>query len=459
MEELNVLIITPGHPGSDNKSLPPSLTAPYLAALITNLVGKIQIVDLAVQTLNIDNVDAKIAMLTTTMGQSDQIFDIAQKLKSRGVTIILGGPHATLAYNFDHRIKEIADSVILGNGEISLPTAIRDFKSGKLQSFYNIPITSLDGIPFSRLDLLDHSKYYSSTVIIGTRNCPNKCKYCSIRHLYGENYLKRPVDEIIEEIKFQTSQPNLSWLDRKLITFWDDNPAGDLDWFCELLEKMIPLKKWWLSQMCLNIGAHKDVLKLMRASGCKGIFVGLESVSKESLESQNKASVNIVENYKLLSKNILQEKISIVAATMYGFDQDTKESLFSDTLRVLTDMGVTIMQAHIVTPYPHSEYFETLQKENRLITQEAKYFNGYTIVHKPSKISPYDLQKGFIEIRKKFYSLPCAIKRMFHHKPSAWIDFIILNMIYKQPNYQAIQNVNIDEWLNYLKQLDNDETQ
>lgn len=138
--------------------------------------------------------------------------------------------------------------------------------------------------------------------MIGTRNCPNKCKYCSIRHLYGDTYIKRPVDEIIEEIKYQTSRPNISWFSKKLITFWDDNPAGDLDWFCDLLEKMIPLKKWWVSQMCLNIGKHKDVLKLMRTSGCKGIFVGLESVSEDSLKAQNKATINTIEDYKTLAK-------------------------------------------------------------------------------------------------------------------------------------------------------------
>lgn len=205
--------------------------------------------------------------------------------------------------------------------------------------------------------------------------------------------------------------------------------------------------------MCLNIGKHKDVLKLMRLSGCKGIFVGLESVSHESLKSQNKENVNVIEDYKIMAKNILREKMTIVAATMYGFDQDTNESLFSETLRILTEMGVTALQAHI-TPYPNSEYSKTLLEENRLITQEAKYYNGYTIVHKPSRISPYELQKGFIEIRKKFYSLPCVIKRLFHHNPLAWWNFIFFNIIYHTPNYQAIPGVNINEWLKYLKSIE-----
>ena len=262
------------------------------------------------------------------------------------------------------------------------------------------------------------------------------------------------VHTIIEEIKFQTSQPNISWLDRKMITFWDDNPAGDLDWFHELMEKMIPLKKWWFSQMCLNIGNNKETLKLMKASGCKGIFVGLESVSEASLKSQNKNQVNKTNDYIRLAKNIIDQNILLCAATMYGFDEDTPKSLFEDTLKFVEKMGVSVLQAHIVTPYPHSDLFKTLKNESRLVTEEAKYYNGYTVVHKPAKMSAYELQKGFVEIRRKFYSFPSVIKRMFHHKPSMWLTFLIYNSIYRKPNYMAIPDVNINEWLGHLKSLD-----
>ncbi len=49
-------------------------------------------------------------------------------------------------------------------------------------------------------------------------------------------------------------------------------PHCDLDWFHDLLEKMIPLKKWWLSQVCLNVADNEETVKLMKASGCKGSF-------------------------------------------------------------------------------------------------------------------------------------------------------------------------------------------
>lgn len=450
---MNSIIVTLGQPGPNRKSVPPALTAPYLAALATPHVKNIKIYDLAVEPFDYQAPMPDIALITTTMAQSDHVFDIAKFLKGNGTKIIMGGPHVTLAYDLDPRIKEIADSVVLGEGEKALPQALEDYKNGKLQSTYYIPVDSLEGIPFSRLDLLDHTKYFTTTAIFGTRGCANKCKFCCVKDMYGRKYLKRPVDEVIEEIKFQTSQPNLTWLDRKLIEFWDDSPACDLDWFHELLEKMIPLKKWWLSQICFNVADNEETVKLMKASGCRGVLVGLESISKDVLKEQKKDIINLVDQYEQRSKILLKHGIFYLGALMFGFDQDTPESLFIDTLKVVEKMGMSCLQAFIVTPYPHSYHFKMLDEQDRLITKQEKYYNGYTVVHRPKNLHPADLQEGFIDFRKKFYSWHSVLKRMMKHKFWKYPEFLLWNAIFYQPNYQAIPYVDMKKWLKYLKTL------
>jgi radical SAM superfamily enzyme YgiQ (UPF0313 family) len=271
--------------------------------------------------------------------------------------------------------------------------------------------------------------------------------------MYGQKYLKRPVAEVVEEIKFQTSRPNLRWSDRKVVQFWDDNPACDLDWFHELLEKMIPLKKWWLSQMCLNVADHEETVKLMKKSGCKGIFVGIESISEETLRRQNKDTINRVGHYVQQSRTLLKNGINIVGAIMFGFDEDTKESLFIDTPRVLDEMGLTLLQPLMVTPYPHLDYFNILVKENRLITKEAKYYNGYTVVHKPKNIHPAELQEGFIRVRKQFYSWRSLLRRMGKQNFLKLPEFLAWNFLWGPSNYEIIPDVNVWQWLEHLRTL------
>jgi len=442
---VNIIFVTPGHPGPDRKSLPPALTAPYLAGLSSPYAEKIKIYDLAVEEFDYNVPLPDIALFTTTMAQSDQIFKLASVLKDKGVTIIMGGPHATLAYDFDPRIKRIADSVVLGEGENALPQALKDFAIGDLKPRYAMPVESLAGVPFSRLDLLDHSKYYTVTTLIGTRGCTNNCAYCSIKDIYGHKYLKRPVEEVIDEIKFQTSRIGIGWIDRKLVEFWDDNPACDLDWYHTLLEKMIPLKKWWLSQMCLNVADNEETVKLMKASGCKGIFVGIESVSEKSLQSQNKETINQVEQYLRQAHILLKHGINIIGAFMFGFDEDTEDSLANQTPEIAIQMGLTLMQAHLVTPYPHSEYFKRLDRENRLTTKEAKYYNGYTVVHKPKNLTPSQLQTCFIDARQQFYAWRSILTRMLKHKVRNYPEFLAWNMIFRRPNYEAIPGVNVKD--------------
>lgn len=449
---MKIAIITPGHPSYRKKSFPPAVTAPYLAAIATPFAETITIYDLAVRPFDFSTRLPDLALLTTTMPQSDHIFEIARHYKAKGVTTILGGPHATIAYDYDHRIKQIFDSVVIGAGEKALPLALKDFEPGHLKPLYQLPVDTLDGIPYSRLDLLDRKRYISSTAMIATRGCPHRCGYCAIRDIYGPKHLKRPVDEVIEEIKFQFSQPGLSWLDRKLITFWDDNMAGDLNWFHDLLEKMIPLRKWWISQMCLNVADNLETVKLMRASGCRGLLVGLESISKQTLQAQNKGSVNVVDNYVRQAHTLLDHGINFIGTLMFGFDQDTSKSLFEHTPEMLDKMGLTLLHTHIATPYPHSKYYQLLQKENRLLTTEARYYNGYTVVHRPGNIDPLDLQTGFINVRKQFYSLRSFLRRMRRHRLSRIPEFLLWNLNYIKPNYEVIPGVCVKDWLTFLSE-------
>jgi hypothetical protein len=114
-------------------------------------------------------------------------------------------------------------------------------------------------------------------------------------------------------------------------------------------------------------------------------------------------------------------------------------------------MGLTLLQAHMFTPYPHLSYYKKLDQENRLITKEAKYYNGYTLVHEPANMHPAELQEGFINLRKRFYSRRCILKRMLKHNLTKIPEFLLWNMIYHKPNYQAIPGVDIKKWLSYLK--------
>ena len=192
----------------------------------------------------------------------------------------------------------------------------------------------------------------------------------------------------------------MRWVDRKLVEFWDDNPACDLDWFKQLLEKMIPLKKWWLSQICLNVAEDEEAVKLMRASRLQGGLCWFGIGVREHAEGAEQSGSEPCGSIRPYSRVLLKHGNNFVGAIMYGFDEDTKENLFRSTPKLLQEMGLTLLQTHMVTPYPHSDFFKLLDREKRLITKERKYYNGYTLVHKPQNIGAAKLRRGFLKLEE-----------------------------------------------------------
>lgn len=96
---------------------------------------------------------------------------------------------------------------------------------------------------------------------------------------------------------------------------------------------------------------------------------------------------------------------------IFGFDSDTKE-IFNETVRFLIKNKVSTVSFNILTPYPGTKIYEDLKKENRLTTTDWRYYDHNTVVFKPRNMTPYELQTGKTDARKKFYSISSVLKRL-----------------------------------------------
>ena len=116
------------------------------------------------------------------------------------------------------------------------------------------------------------------------------------------------------------------WWQRKLVWFWDDNLTARRAYIKPLLREMIPLKKWWLTQASMDIVKDAELLDLMQASGCIGVFLGIESFGEESLRDANKRQ-NKVEFYRECIRILHERGIAVMAGFIAGFDGDTPASI------------------------------------------------------------------------------------------------------------------------------------
>jgi radical SAM superfamily enzyme YgiQ (UPF0313 family) len=265
------------------------------------------------------------------------------------------------------------------------------------------------GVPWSRKDLF-HRRDHSAGIMFATRGCPSKCEFCSIIEMYKGGLRRRPVEEVAGEY---------GSFKGKVIIFWDDNIAADLGYAKELFKAITPHRKWWSSQASIHAGRDDEFLSLAARSGCKQLFLGLESVSQRSLNLAHK-SFNRVKDYRDVVRNIQSHGISVQVGVVFGFDEDEID-VFPRTLEFLEDAAVQNATFNILTPYPGTPLFQRLDAEARITTYDwSKYNARADVVYTPRRMSAQELLDGFRWVNDQFYSLRSIAKRLSKSPTGLW---------------------------------------
>ncbi|UCD72115.1 MAG: B12-binding domain-containing radical SAM protein, partial [Syntrophobacterales bacterium] len=348
---------------------PAPLTHPLLAAYTPPDI-EVSIVDETFETIDFDQ-EADLIAITFVVPLAPRAYEVAQEFRKRGKTVVCGGPHASL---LPHEAAKHIDSVVIGEGDLTWPQLLDDFRKGSLRKFYrNTQDIDVEHIPFARRDLLNPKGYSILNTFQASRGCPFSCTFCTTRTVYPK-FLTIPARRVIKEIEQIEGGP----LQRRIILFWDDNLIGNPQWAKKLFQEMIPLKKRWFAQSTFAITNDKELVRLASKSGCKGLFLGLESFNPLSLKNCDKKH-NIVESYKKGIKLLHDYGISVYAGIMFGFDDD-RQDIFKITLEKANELGIDMVSPNIVVPYPNTPFFQKLSQENRIIHTDWSKYNGFHAV-------------------------------------------------------------------------------
>ncbi|ARC83409.1 B12 binding domain protein [Clostridium argentinense CDC 2741] len=392
------------------------ITMPYLAAFIDENKYEIALIDEYNQKIPFEKYYDLVA-ITVNTANAPHCYDLSKTFRSKGSKVVFGGPHATL---LPEEVREHCDVVIIGEAEGSWPRFLEEFYYGNYDSEYRCLNTpTLQGIPIPRRDLIKR-RWFTKGAVFATRGCPYSCAYCNLKQIYKDSFRKRPIDEVIEDIKNSKS---------KFFVFWDDNFFGDIEYAKELLKELGKLNKKWAAQVTLERCKDEELVSLAQKSGCIYFFVGLESFSKETLQSVNKG-VNNVDKYKELIDSVHKYGICVQAGIIFGFDTDTKK-VFKTTLDMCNYLGVDGVTVSILTPLPKTPLYYQLKEEGRLLTDDWSYYNGKTrVAFKPKNMSAEELFDGYMWFRRNFYSLKSITTRLKKSKANILYNLII-NLGYK----------------------------
>lgn len=380
------------------------LTAPYLAALFPSDVN-VTIRNEQVRPVDYD-IDVDLVALTFMIPNAFHAYEIADRFRKRGTKVIMGGPHVTF---LPEEALEHADAVVVGEAENVFPEIIKDFKQGGLKEKYESTSPhSLKGLPLPKYDLVEKDFRLSHTVQ-ATRGCPFKCSFCSVIALYPGLRL-RPVGEVIRDIRCFEGQ---NYLQNKTVMFMDNNLIANKKYAKKLFRKMIPLKKWWGSQLSIDMAKDKELMRLAAESGCITVHVGIESFSQDSLKNIGKRQ-NKVSEYKRAIKTFHEYGIYVQASIIIGFDEDTVDSI-RKIPDIVQEIGIDMPYLFILTPLYGTELYDQLNRKGQIITKDWSLYNTFNAVFKPRNMSIDELHSLYLEIWRDINSFSNAPRRAFRN--------------------------------------------
>jgi radical SAM superfamily enzyme YgiQ (UPF0313 family) len=403
---------------------------PYLAltslAALTDEAWDIEIIDENVRPLDFQILPDLVAISIMTP-LAPRGYAIADKYRSKGVAVVLGGIHPTM---MPDEAALHADAIVLGEAETTWSRVLDDFCHDALKPVYRPEgFCRLDLLPVPRRELLQRKAYFFTNTLQTTRGCPFDCEFCSVTSFYGRTYRTRPVTDVVNELH-QTGGG--------FTFFVDDNIVGKPAYAKKLFQALTPLKLKWFSQASLNIAQDPELLDLAQKSGCKGLFIGFESLSQESLKAMGKA-VNRVSEYRQAIRTIHDHGIGIQGSFIFGTDQDNT-TIFSDVLRFIEKTGLEAALFSVLTPFPGTRIHATLARENRILHADWEKYDMNHVVFRPQKMTPQQLQEGFNWSYKQLYGYPSMIKRLFPFKRSG-LFFGIQNYGFRRAWRQTLKNL------------------
>jgi radical SAM superfamily enzyme YgiQ (UPF0313 family) len=401
------------------------LAIPTLAA-VTSRRHTVKIVDEEIESINFDE-ECDLVGITAMTYKATRAYEIAKEFKKRGISTIMGGIHASMRPD---EASQHVDCVVIGEAEKLWPKIIEDFEHNRLQLRYTAErFPDISKIPPPRHDLTCYDRYFYF-FLQTTRGCSYNCKFCTVTKFNGRTVRVKQPEQVIAEIKEVTklSQRRVkTFIDREdggkrkkfktssRIFFADDNFAINRNHamaLCRALQKFqdeTGALLSWFTQVNYRVGLDDELLKAMKAAGCRQLFMGFESLNKKNLKDMHK-NMNSPGHYAAAIENTQRHGIKVVFSTIIGNKYDTAK-IGDEIVEFIEKNNVFYVLPNILTPYPGTALENEMAKDGRIIIADPSCYNVRNVVFKPRKMTPYQLQKVFADLCIRLFSFKNMIKR------------------------------------------------
>jgi radical SAM superfamily enzyme YgiQ (UPF0313 family) len=293
------------------------------------------------------------------------------KLQRPDLPILLGGPHATILDRaILHKFRQF-DAIVRNEAEHTLLPVLAGIDRRQLffipgvtfrkgENVISNPgeplVEDLDSLPWPAYHLypIQDSHLTSIHVEVG-RGCPFACTFCSTATFFGRKFRLKSAKRICDELDYLSRTYGLSdfSLSHDLFTV---NRAKVVE-FCEHVSSR---KYSWACSARMDC-VDSELLAIMRASGCRSVYYGVETGSARMQKVVNKRQdLGMVTPTLDMSERLgLFSTVSLITGYPQENQEDQDATLDLAGRCFYRDPDQIRVQLHLLTPEPGTRLLET----------------------------------------------------------------------------------------------------
>lgn len=408
--------------------------------------------------------------------------EIAQLIKREmDIPVIFGGIHPS---SVPERVikKNFVDMVCIGEGEYPMLELADSMAKGKID--YSIKnlwlkkdgkiirnelrplIADLDRLPMPDKDIFySQSPHYMRTypyIVLTSRGCPYACSYCChsyLKELYrgkGQYLRQRSVENVIEELLLAKAKYGI-----RNVVFLDDCFGRDQKWFEKFATEYVSKIK--LDYLCVMYphDISPQILCLLKTSGCKGIFLGIQSWNEDirlNVLGRQTPSRELLRAIRLVQDS----RIDIMVDNIFDLPGLTKEDVLTSA-RIYTEIKPTRIYYYMLRYYPNTRITGQASREGWISKQRHEeildginaqsFAMGGDLANKNSV--KYNLMFSLIDLLPKKISKFMVNRRLYRYFPrflSPPLILILRNIFARDLNARLLRESMIQRYFYFVMQ-------
>lgn len=347
--------------GLEQATIIADLTIVTLAAMIPTDF-EITLCDENIECIDFD-IRPDFVALTGKVSQWGRMKTIAAAFRAAGITVLIGGPHASLSPEV---VRPHCDVLVEGEIEAIYEQLFADLASGTWKSSYrgNKPALTTRILP--RWDLYRNERALTGT-LQSSRGCPFDCEFCDVIEYLGRKQRHKPVADVLAELDV------LHEAGYRSVFLADDNFTAYRARARELLEG---LRQWntarvpgdgihFITQVSIDASRDPELLSACADAGLLHVFIGIETPNKDSLLISGKRQ-NLRDDLTSQIEQFVRHGIVVDGGMIVGFDGD-RADIFQCQYDFAMETPVPIYSLGALVAPAATRLHERLSKEKRLV--------------------------------------------------------------------------------------------